>query len=140
MMRRRSLHRNSTMRDFSMWSFPWTRIYCQRYALLSVSEMGIETVRLLKCGEAAVPFAIVAEMLKTAGPRCFTVLTQLLNIIVVEGHIPSDRNESFIVNLFKGKGDSESLERSNFRGLKLLPGHEEIRENIAAKLPQGMHK
>ena len=41
-------------------------------------------------------------------------------MILVQGYgvIPSDWEDSFIINIYKGKGDA--LERGNYRGLKLL--------------------
>ena len=38
--------------------------------------------------------------------------------MVRNGVIPSDWEDSFIINIYKGKGDA--LERGNYRGLKLL--------------------
>ena len=38
--------------------------------------------------------------------------------IISEGCIPTDWQESFNVNLYKGKGDA--LNRGNYRGLKLI--------------------
>jgi hypothetical protein len=77
-----------------------------------------ESVRKMKIGKAAGPSGIVAEMLKTSGDQCITVLTEIMNHIIREGQMPRDWNESFIVNCYKGKGDA--LERGNYRGLKLL--------------------
>ena len=45
------------------------------------------------------------------------LLTELTEVVVCNGVIPTDWQESFILNLYKGKGDA--LERGNYRGLKL---------------------
>ena len=52
--------------------------------------------------------------------------------MVRNGVIPSDWEDSFIINIYKGKGDT--LERGNYRGLKLLDhvmkGMERVIEKI----------
>ena len=52
--------------------------------------------------------------------------------MVSNGVIPSDWEDSFIINIYKGKGDA--LERGNYRGLKLLDhvmkGIEKVIEKI----------
>ena len=52
--------------------------------------------------------------------------------------MPSDCEESFIINLYTGKGDA--LERGFLHGLKLLDQVMKRLERIAAKFIQGMHK
>ena len=44
--------------------------------------------------------------------------SHLANDMVRNGVIPSDWEDSFIIDIYKGKGDA--LERGNYRGLKLL--------------------
>lgn len=46
------------------------------------------------------------------------MVTSLANAIVKKEMVPEDRNESVIVNCCKGKGDT--MDRENYRGLKLL--------------------
>ena len=53
-----------------------------------------------------------------AGEPCIQNLTDLTNSIIFENGIPADWEDSFIINLYKGKGDA--LERGNYYGLKLL--------------------
>ena len=72
----------------------------------------------MKCGKAAGPSGIIAEMLKAAGDPCLQLIADLTNAIIYENSIPTDWEESFIISLYKGKG--EALERGNYRGLKLL--------------------
>ena len=69
-------------------------------------------------GKAAGPSGIVAEMLKPVGEAGAVEVRDLIEDIISEGCIPTDWQESFIVNLYKGKGDS--LNRGNYRGLKLI--------------------
>ena len=76
-----------------------------------------KALRKMKCGKAAGPSGIIAEMLKAAGEVGIELLTELTEVVFCNGVIPTDWQESFILNLYKGKGDA--LERGNYRGLKL---------------------
>ena len=71
----------------------------------------------MKCGKAAGPMGIIAKMLRAAGEVGIELLTELIEVVFCNGVIPTDWQESFILNLYKGKGDA--LERGNYRGLKL---------------------
>ena len=57
-------------------------------------------------------------MIKAAGEPCLQLISELTNSIISENRIPSDWENSFMISLYKGKGDA--LERGNYRGLKLL--------------------
>ena len=61
---------------------------------------------------------IVAEMLKPVGEAGAEEVCDLVENIISEGYIPTDWHESFIINLYKGKGNA--LNRGNYRGLKLI--------------------
>ena len=67
----------------------------------------------IKCVKAACTSGIIAEMLKATGE----VGKELIEVVFCNGVIPTDWQESFILNLYKGKGDA--LERENCRILKL---------------------
>ena len=69
-------------------------------------------------GEAAGPSGIVPELLKPVGEAGAEEVCDLVENIILEGCIPTDWQESFIVNLYKGKGDA--LNRCKYRGLKLI--------------------
>ena len=69
-------------------------------------------------GKAAGPSGIIAEMIKAAGEPCLKLISELTNSIIFENRIPADWENSFMISLYKGKGDA--LERGNYRGLKLL--------------------
>ena len=58
----------------------------------------------MKVGKAPGPSGIVVEMIRAASDMGTSM-------------IPSDWEQSFIVCLYKGKGDA--LERGNYRGLNL---------------------
>ena len=82
----------------------------------------------LKSGKAAGPTGMVAEMLKAAGDCIVPHLSKLLNLIIHHHTVPGDWNRSYIINLFKGKGDS--LDRGNYRGLKLLEVLQKVLEHV----------
>src|SRR6266536_1734780 len=60
----------------------------------------------------------MAEMLKAAGEAGILWVTDVCNAIVKEGRIPVDWKKSWMVNVYKGKGDA--LECGSYRGIKLL--------------------
>ena len=78
----------------------------------------MKAITKMKTGKAAGPSGIVAEMLKASGDTGARLVADLANDMVRNGVIPSDWEDSFIINIYKGKGDA--LERGNYRGLKLL--------------------
>src|SRR4029077_9354913 len=72
----------------------------------------------MKSGKAAGPSGIAAEMLKAAGEDGVLWVTDIYNAIVREGKIPTEWRKSWIVCVYKGKGDA--LECGSYRGIKLL--------------------
>ena len=93
-------------------------------------------VREMKSNKAPGPSGIVAEMLNAAPESCIQLITDLANSIVQEGKIPSEWNDSYIISLFKGKGDA--LERGNYRGLKLTEQVLKVIERIFEKIIRGI--
>ena len=82
-------------------------------------------------GKAAGPSGIVAEMLKPVEESGAEEVRDLENIIS-EGCIPTDWQESFIVNLYKGKRDA--LNRGNYRGLKLIEQVMKVLERVVEEI------
>ena len=82
----------------------------------------------MKSGKAAGPSGVVIEMIAAAGDRAIDIIRDLIAAIIESGRIPKDWEESFIVCLFKGKGDA--LDRGNYRGLKLTEHAMKILERI----------
>ena len=76
-----------------------------------------KALRKMKYGKAAGPSGIIAEMLKAAGEVGIELLTELTGVVFCKGVIPTDWQESFILNLYQGQGGA--LERGNYRGMKL---------------------
>ena len=56
------------------------------------------------------------------------LLTELTEVVFCNGVIPTDWQESFILNLYKGKGDA--LERGNYRDLKLTDQVMKLLEHV----------
>ena len=76
-------------------------------------EMVVKAITKMKTGKAAGPSGIVAEMLKASGDTGARLVADLANDMVRNGVIPSDWEDSFMINIYKGKGDA--LERGNYR-------------------------
>ena len=81
-------------------------------------EMITKAISKMASGKAAGPSGIVAEMLKPVGEAGAVEVRDLIEDIISEGCIPTDWQESFIVNLYKGKGDA--LNRGNYRAWSWL--------------------
>ncbi|HXJ94687.1 MAG TPA: reverse transcriptase domain-containing protein [Terriglobia bacterium] len=84
-----------------------------------------------KDGKAPGPTGVVAEMLKAAGDVGIQWMTDLCNAVVVEGKIPDDWKKSWMVSVYKGKGDA--LECGSYRGIKLLDQVMKVLERVIEK-------
>ena len=80
-------------------------------------DMVKKAISKMKSGKTAGPSGIVVEMIKAAGDTGATMIRDLATVIIRDGKVPTDWEESFIVCLYKSKGDA--LDRGNYRGLKL---------------------
>ena len=67
-------------------------------------EMITKVITKMASGKAAGPSGIIAEMLKPVGEAGAEEWRDLIENIISEGCIPTDWQESFIVNLYKDKG------------------------------------
>ncbi|KAI8496011.1 hypothetical protein Bbelb_264270 [Branchiostoma belcheri] len=81
------------------------------------TEMISSALSKMRCGKAVGPSGINAEMLKAAGEEGVELTRQLAETVFSSGTVPSEWEMSYIINLYKGKG--EALDRGNYRGLKL---------------------
>ena len=81
------------------------------------TEMIRSALSKMKSGKAAGPSGITAEMLKATGDEGIQLMKELCQLVVNGKGIPSEWEESYIKNLYKGKGDA--LDRGNYRGLKM---------------------
>ena len=82
--------------------------------------------------KAAGPSGIVAEMLKPVGEARAVEVRHLSEDIISEGRISTDWHESYIVNLYKGKGDARN--KGNNRGLKLIEQVMKVLERVVESL------
>ena len=82
----------------------------------------------MKSGKAAGPSGIVVAIIKAAGDTGATMIRDLATVIIRDGKVPTDWEQSFIVCLSKSKGDA--LDRGNYRGLKLTEQAMKILERI----------
>ena len=71
----------------------------------------------MKQGKATGPSGVISEMLKAAGEEGLEKLRLLAELVFSSGEIPKDWEESFILNLYKRKG--EALDGGTYCGLKL---------------------
>jgi hypothetical protein len=84
---------------------------------ISCQEVRV-AVRKMKSGKAAGPSGVVAEMIKAGGEVVIQWMTDLFNAIVMEGKVPMDWSKSWLVSIYKGKGDA--MDCGSYRGVKLL--------------------
>ena len=68
-----------------------------------------KAISKMKTGKIAGPSGIVVEMFRAAGDTGVSMICDLAAAIIRRGKVPSDWEQSFIVCLYKGKGDA--LER-----------------------------
>src|ERR1700757_990000 len=78
-----------------------------------------------KSGKAAGPSEVVVEMLEASGEAGLQWVTDICNEVERSGKIPNDWRNSWIVSVYKGKGDA--LECGSYRGYKAVrPGNDGI--------------
>ena len=97
---------------------------------ISVEEVRAAILKA-KSGKAAGQTGVAAEMLKPTGDVGVQWMTDLCNEIVKEGKIPTDWRKSWMVSVYKGKGDA--LECGSYRGIKLLDHVMKILERVVEK-------
>ena len=103
---------------------------CGPAEIISCNEVK-SAITKTKSGKTAGPSGVVAEMLRASGDVGVQWVTDLCNNIVQEGEIPSDWRKSWIVNVYKGKGDA--LECGSYRGIKLLDHVMKVLERVIEK-------
>ena len=91
-------------------------------------DMVNKAVSQMKAGKAPAPSGTVVEMIRAAGDMGASMIRDLAAAIIRDGKVPSDWEQSFIVCLYKAKGDA--FERGNYRGLKLTEQVMKILERI----------
>ena len=84
---------------------------------ISEEEVGA-AIGKMKLGKARGPSGVVADMLKAAGHEGTRWMTKLCNAAVRDGKISKVWSRSWLVNVYKGKGDA--LVCGSYRGIKLV--------------------
>ena len=84
---------------------------------ISALEVGV-AIEKMKQGKSAGPTGVVAEMLKAAGKTGTLWMTDVCNAVVKDGKVPEDWSRSWMVNVYKGKGDAaDALTCGSYRGI-----------------------
>src|SRR6267154_698996 len=91
--------------------------YYQWLGVLSAAEVRL-AISEAKSGKAAGPSGVATDMLKAAGELGVRWVADICSEVVSSGEIPADWKRSWMVNVYKGKGNA--LECSSYRGIKLL--------------------
>ena len=94
-----------------------------------ISEEEVEAaIGKMKLSKAAGPSGVVGDMLKAAGNDGMRWMNELCNAVVRNGKIPKDWSRSWLVNVYKGKGDA--LECDSYREIKLVEHAMKILERV----------
>ena len=91
-----------------------------------------KAISQMKAGKTPGPSGIVVEMIRAASDMGASMIRDLAAAIIRDGKVPSDWEQSFIVCLYKGKGDA--FERCNYRGLRLTEQVIKVLEGIVDSL------
>ena len=89
------------------------------------TTMVIKAINKMSLGKAAGPSGIVAEMLKAANSSGASMIRDLIEGIIFENRIPSEWQKSHIVYI-----RCDALNRSNYRGLKLIDQVMKVLERV----------
>ena len=95
-------------------------------------DMVKKAISQMKAGKASGPSGIVVEMIGAAGDMGSSMIRDLATAVIHDGKVPSDWEQSFIVCLYKRKGDA--LERGKYHGLKLTEQVMKVLERIVNSL------
>jgi hypothetical protein len=85
-------------------------------------------IQRMKNNKAAGPSGVVADMLKAAGDVGTEWLTEVSNSVVKNGKIPQDWCPSWMMNVYKGKGDA--LDCGTYRRIRLLEHVMKVLERV----------
>ena len=99
-------------------------------------DMVKKAISQVQAGKALGPSGIVVEMIQAAGDMGASMIHDLEAAIIRDGKVPFDWEQSFIVCLYKGKGDA--LERGNYHRLKLTEQVMKVLERIVDGLIRQM--
>ena len=103
-----------------MWSRPGletlapTEGPCEQFTVEEVRN----AIHMAKNGQATGPSKVATDMLKCSGEAGVRWVTDLCNTIVREGVIPRDWRKSWMLSIYKGKGDV--LDCRSHRSINLI--------------------
>ena len=103
----------------------------ERPAIKIALEMVSKAINKMKPGKAARPSGIIIEAIKATGDGVIVYLASFFNRVIVyftSRRVLDDWHLSYIINLFKGKGDA--LSYGNYTSLKLQEHETKILEHI----------
>ena len=78
----------------------------------------IESIKKINCNTAISPDGIPGKFIKECAGSLVYPLQQLFNRLVSEGYYPTRWKKSFIVPVYKGKGDRNNIE--NYRSINII--------------------
>lgn len=97
--------------------------------VLEISRMEVkQALEKMKNGKATGPDGVPIEVWKAMGEDGVDVLWTLMRKVMREERIPETWRESFLIPIFKEKGDVQSCE--NYRGIKLMSHTLKLLERI----------
>ena len=105
---------------------------------LVTREMVEKSINKMKKGKAPGPSGVVTEMLKACSGICTKMIADLTNSSIRNNTMPNEWNDGIIISLRKGKG--KTLDRRNYRGLKLTEHILKIIERIVEDLIRNVVK
>jgi hypothetical protein len=94
---------------------------------ISEKEVGA-AIGEMKLGEAVDPSGVVGDMLMAAGDEETRWMTELCNAVFRDSKIPKDWSRSWLVNVFKGKGDA--LACGSYEEIKLVEHAMKVLERV----------
>ena len=82
-----------------------------------------KAISKMKAGKALDPSGIVVQMIRAAGDTGTSMICDLAAVIIGDGKVPSNWEQSFIVCIYKGKGDALDTSQADRAGHE-SPGEE----------------
>ena len=105
--------------------------------IIEVTKTEVEqALSAMKCGKAAGPSEVTAEMMKLAGESGLEQLTAVFKKVVECEEYPLEWAQSLTIPLYKGKGDALSC--GQYRGLRLLEHGMKTWERVLLKRLQSL--
>ena len=96
------------------------------------TDMVKKAISQMKAGKAPGPSGIAVEMIRAADDVGASMIRDLAVAIIRDGKVPSDWEQSFIVCLYKGKGDA--LEKGNYLTEQVMKILERIVDGLIRQL------